>query len=189
MEDFVIKEGVHFVGKPCVKCGSEVRYVCNGKCVLCLATYYENNRIFILNRQRQYDEENKNYILEYKKEQYKENAQQKVEYNKQQYINKRQSRIAYSKQYAKNNPEKRKANKHRRRALKQNAEGSFTDQEWIELCNQYGNKCLSCGEQKPLEADHIVPLSKGGTNFITNIQPLCKSCNCSKHTKTIDYRT
>ena len=76
----------------------------------------------------------------------------------------------------------------RRRALKVNAVGQHTEAEWQELCRKYNYLCLACLKNKFLTRDHIVPLSKGGTDFIDNIQPLCMSCNTSKYTKTIDYR-
>lgn len=76
---------------------------------------------------------------------------------------------------------------HRRRRL---AEGTHTFKEWQELKSKHNNTCLCCGEKEPdiaLTIDHIIPLSKGGTDYIDNIQPLCKSCNCKKHTGTTDY--
>jgi 5-methylcytosine-specific restriction endonuclease McrA len=39
-----------------------------------------------------------------------------------------------------------------------------------------------------LEADHVVPLTRGGTDDIGNIQPLCGSCNRKKFVDTIDIR-
>lgn len=79
----------------------------------------------------------------------------------------------------------------RRRALQNNAVGFFTVGEWEILKAQYGFTCLSCGKSEPkikLTVDHIVPLSKGGSNFIENIQPLCRECNSSKHTQIINYK-
>jgi 5-methylcytosine-specific restriction endonuclease McrA len=69
--------------------------------------------------------------------------------------------------------------------------GSHTLEEWENLKRDTGNKCLCCGSpesDKPLTRDHIVAVAQGGSDSIDNIQPLCRSCNASKQTKTIDYR-
>lgn len=75
-----------------------------------------------------------------------------------------------------------------RRARKAGAGGSFTAAEWKALCVRYGNECLCCKLIKPLVADHVIPLSRSGSNSIANIQPLCRSCNARKGVKTTDYR-
>jgi 5-methylcytosine-specific restriction endonuclease McrA len=77
---------------------------------------------------------------------------------------------------------------HRRRARAQSNGGSHTAKEWRALCAQYNHRCLCCGEAKQLTKDHIVPLEKGGTDDISNLQPLCLDCNLRKHTRIIDYR-
>ncbi len=75
-----------------------------------------------------------------------------------------------------------------RRDRKLKAEGSYTSDEWNKLLLSYDNKCLRCGSSERIEADHIIPLSKGGTDYITNIQPLCRTCNASKGTRIWDFR-
>ena len=78
-----------------------------------------------------------------------------------------------------------------RRARRRNAPGKFTFQEWVDLKKKYKYTCLRCKKQEPdilLTPDHIVPLIKLGSNFITNIQPLCLQCNSSKGGKDTDYR-
>lgn len=78
---------------------------------------------------------------------------------------------------------------HRRRTKKAQNGGEYTIEEWEALCFYYGNKCLACGRTDvKLTFDHVIPLDKGGSNSLNNAQPLCKSCNCSKGTKVIDYR-
>ena len=67
--------------------------------------------------------------------------------------------------------------------------GSFAAEEFEALCDAYGNRCLACGDtEAALEADHVVPLTKGGSDDISNIQPLCASCNRKKFVNIIDYR-
>lgn len=75
------------------------------------------------------------------------------------------------------------------RGKRNSASGMFTRQEWLGLLDFYDHRCLACGVTDRLSADHVIPLSRGGSNTIDNIQPLCKPCNSRKATKTIDYRT
>ena len=81
----------------------------------------------------------------------------------------------------------------RRRARLKQSQGSYTRQEWEALVAQY-KSCLMClrpwGEIPLLASgaavitvDHVVPISKGGSNTIDNVQPLCYSCNSKKETK------
>lgn len=99
---------------------------------------------------------------------------------------------AYARRYRAQKPHILKAISNRRRARKLAAGGSFTAGEWRALCVLYDHTCLCCGRREPeitLVADHVVPLSKNGSNDIGNIQPLCFSCNSRKYNRTIDYRT
>src|SRR3990167_20860 len=79
----------------------------------------------------------------------------------------------------------------KREAKKRIGGGSFSFEQWVDLKKKYNYICLCCKQQEPfivLSIDHIVPISMGGTNDISNIQPLCRKCNSQKYTKFIDYR-
>lgn len=83
----------------------------------------------------------------------------------------------------------------RKRILeKKGVVGSHTGEEWGNLKEYYRFRCVQCGIKESelkkkwkgtylnkLTKDHIVPVSRGGTDNIWNIQPLCVSCNSSKH--------
>jgi 5-methylcytosine-specific restriction endonuclease McrA len=63
-------------------------------------------------------------------------------------------------------------------------EGSHTEDEWDELLEAFEHKCFGCGiTDVELTRDHITPVSKGGTDNIDNIFPLCRSCNSKKGVK------
>lgn len=53
---------------------------------------------------------------------------------------------------------------------------------WGTLMERDGERCAMCGlaEPRKLTLDHIQPLSKGGTNDLSNVQILCGSCNSKK---------
>ena len=102
--------------------------------------------------------------------------------------------------WAKANPEAVRLIGHRRRARITGAGGSFTAEQFKAL----GDRCLCCGRTEAelaqlglmLVPDHVLPIARGGSNNISNIQPLCHAyrkgtrsgCNNRKHAKHIDYR-
>jgi hypothetical protein len=49
-----------------------------------------------------------------------------------------------------------------------------------------GHACVYCGADKSLEGDHIVPLSKDGSNALTNLATACRPCNLSKASSTLE---
>jgi 5-methylcytosine-specific restriction endonuclease McrA len=90
--------------------------------------------------------------------------------------------------YRKAHPEAHRLEENKRRAHIAGNGGVFTVTEWKDLCQKYAYKCLRCKRRRKLTADHVIPISEGGTNNIDNIQPLCGPCNSSKGTKCTDYR-
>jgi len=120
------------------------------------------------------------------------NKEKKKEYDKKygrkRYAENKNEIKEYSRKWKAENKDKRKAQYNNRRARIAGNGGSFTAKEWTNLCDESDNLCLCCGEKKKLTADHVVPIIKGGTSSIDNIQPLCLSCNSSKRTKSTDYR-
>jgi 5-methylcytosine-specific restriction endonuclease McrA len=45
-------------------------------------------------------------------------------------------------------------------------------------------RCVTCGTHKNLTVDHIIPVSKGGTDDLDNLQTMCGPCNSRKGNRT-----
>lgn len=68
----------------------------------------------------------------------------------------------------------------RHRDSRRGAIGQYSESEWRRLLARHGNSCAYCGSGQEIERDHVIPLSRGGTNYIGNILPACRKCNRSK---------
>lgn len=137
--------------------------------------YHEANRERELARKKIYREANREKIAAY-------------------YEANREAKLAQQKVYRQAHPEVRQRSNAKRKATLRKAEGSHTQEEWETVRDHYG-RCVNpeCKAPfappfAPLERDHVIPISQGGDNGPWNLQPLCKSCNATKGTQTIDYR-
>ena len=140
-------------------------------------------------RQQKWYLENKGQVIIRTAEYKKRNPEYWRIYRKEYAQNNRENTRERHKRYMKTDKGKmilRQTN-HNRNAKIRGAQGSHTYKEWEEMkrLNQY--TCVHCGKKEPeikLTRDHIQPISKGGTNYIANIQPLCGRCNSKKHNKS-----
>lgn len=174
--------------KPCSKCGTvkplsdfpKRPTAADGRmprCAECEASYRAANSERITQQQQQYRAANKEAIQ--RRERRALLMQDAAECER---------RAAYQLEWQRQNRQAATAHRNNYEAKKRGNGGTHTAAEWATLCEHYGNLCLCCGQSKPLTADHIVPVSKGGGSSIENIQPLCKGCNSSKQAKTVDFR-
>ncbi len=87
-----------------------------------------------------------------------------------------------SKRYAKENPEVAATQARNRRSRIRDAEGSHTPEDIDIILKRQKYKCAECGKsiRKAYHVDHIEPISKGGSNWPSNLQCLCSTCNLQK---------
>lgn len=93
--------------------------------------------------------------------------------------------------WARENPEKNRISHKNNETKRRKAEGKFTLKEWQDKKKEFNYTCPACFKKEPeikLSIDHIIPLVKGGSNYIENIQPLCMPCNSRKNNKFIKYK-
>jgi 5-methylcytosine-specific restriction endonuclease McrA len=102
-------------------------------------------------------------------------------------------------QYHYDHPEKTREKARRRRAVRQgNGIELYTEQQVLEL---YGNSCHLCnlpidlqasrgpgeqGWQNGLHIDHVIPISQGGPDTLSNVRPAHGLCNISRGTNPVN---
>ena len=160
----------YFTGTPC-KYGHVAQHgTARGTCIVCMRAISSAskkvrpaNRELALERQRRWFRKNKHHGWDY----YAKNAERVKARRRQRYIE---------------NPDKFKVAARNREAKKAGAEGSHTIAELRALLNKQRGKCAYCRKliRTKRHADHIVALSEGGSNWISNIQLTCPTCNMRK---------
>lgn len=81
----------------------------------------------------------------------------------------------------------RRLAKRRRRAREHGAHGSWTWSEFMRIARKFDYCCAYCGiKPDRLDPDHVVPLSRGGSDSPANLLPTCFMCNSSKCAMTLD---
>ena len=163
--------------RKCKKCGSTERYK-NGTCALCAREYSRKWRAANPEKKRKSNRRWKHDNPERNRE-----LNRRCRKSNPEDPRKHRER---SRRWKKENPYKNRVKDQRYRARRR---GNISESyDFKAICEHYDNRCVKCGEKKPLTVDHILPISKGGPDIASNIQPLCLSCNSSKGARHIDYR-
>src|SRR5260221_4894948 len=145
----------------------------------------------------------KKCMHQYYKEWRKNNVERAREISLDYYHRHKQICDENNKKWAKRNPDKVKArqkryhdterykainrrHRHQRRILEKEAD-CYTDEDINKQYIRQKMRCYYCGKtiKKTYEIDHIIPVSRGGTNHPSNIVLACKSCNASKKDKLL----
>jgi 5-methylcytosine-specific restriction endonuclease McrA len=92
---------------------------------------------------------------------------------------------AYTKAWRSANPEQRRAQVAVRRTRLLSAEGTYNKGDIQSLMQKQHGNCAICLKKLPsnYHVDHITPLARGGSNWPTNLQLTCPSCNTQKNAK------
>lgn len=144
--------------------------------------YSENSQIIKLKRKS-------NYILNSEKEKLN---------RRNYYIKNSEKEKIRERLYKKKNPHVKRESERRRRALKKNnVVEKYKESQVLEL---YGWICHICKKaidpaasrlagignwESGLHIDHLIPISKGGEDSLSNVRPSHASCNLKKHAKSL----
>jgi len=198
----------YFTGKPCKRDHISKRLVKNGSCHECClllrrpkyADEYQNRKEEVKSRAKQWRLDNLERAREYYKKKHQLKRETELLRMRERYEKTREADIDRKrKAYRENleqNREKQRAryaeNKEyfkpyikARKAKVRASEGSFTAVQLKKMLESQKCKCIYCKTNisNNYHADHIVPVSKGGSSFIENIQLLCPTCNLRKRAK------
>jgi len=188
-------------GKRCVRCGAikpllefhKHNQLKDGRrpdCKICrnkvLKKYREENGEKEAQRARAWYKDNTERAKENQRRYYVENRTATLERTRDWYRNNKAQYRAKKKEWRRNNKDKAAVYARNRRAKQADVAGVHSDEDIQKIRTGQRNKCWWCCQ--PLNGthhiDHRIPVSRGGTNDISNLVVSCPPCNLRKHTKT-----
>lgn len=198
----------YFTGNPCKHGHLSKRYVRNADCWQCAVDranqWQKDNPEQHGQHVRAWEEKNLAKVIEYRAQWARDNPESGRARSKKYreanleecrrkfrdyYAENRDELIQKKLAYAKANPDKINAIVNKRRATKIGAEGYYDGKEVAILLERQRGLCL-CGlvdiSDGNHTVDHYIPLSRGGSNNLANLQLLCKPCNSQKGVKTME---
>lgn len=135
------------------------------------------------NREKKYEyrkrPERKAWMVKYSREWYEKNRERLKEiraaWHRENYLSKRKEKMVH--------------NERIRRARKRAAKGSYSLDQVLAMYSDQSGKCAACSISliDGYHCDHIIPLARGGSNEISNIQLLCPTCNKRKGDRDNDW--
>jgi len=148
-------------------------------------SWYEANKEYRAEYDKIRRSKNKEVIAIQKKAWNEANKERNAEVGKIYRENNRERLASNQKAWCKENPEQRALHYRNRRARRKLAPGRHTSADITNLYSLQKGKCACCltSIKKGYQIDHIVALSKGGSNDKYNLQLLCAPCNQRKHAK------
>lgn len=172
----------YFTGKPCKHGHIAPRYTINSACVVCTLESKQ--------RRKQNDPEAWREIARAERRRAFEKDPERVRSHTRNFM--RRWRAAnpekarqMMKEWRAANPEKAREHDANNSAKRRLAEGRHTTADVKRRLLLQGFKCADCGKSVKSEyhVDHITPIALGGSNWPSNLQILCPSCNQHKHAK------
>jgi 5-methylcytosine-specific restriction endonuclease McrA len=162
--------------------------------------YRFSHREIVIERTRRWREQNQDKIAAYVAARYAERRDELAAASREYYHANRIERQAvskawkeahkdevrdYKRRYNRANPERVRAWIARRDALREGATGDHTHGDIKAQYARQRGRCYWCRTKVrgSYHVDHVVPLSRGGSNGPENIVIACPTCNMQKHAK------
>jgi len=126
---------------------------------------------------------NPQYYIEYEK--FRRNLPHRVKARSEHQRKIPEMMKIYRKRWEEKYPDKFYEVQRNSRSRRRGAEGKHTKKDVNQIYKLQFGKCINCKKKmgNTFHVDHIIPISRGGSNYAKNLQILCPKCNLNKHAK------